>query len=165
MECTANDERRFWAKVNKEGPVVRPELGPCWVWTGYTNRRGMGYGSFHQGVGMHQAHRWSWMFHVGPIPAGVRVCHRCDSPPCVRPDHLFLGTDKDNAADRDRKGRHVKHMGSKHGMAKLDEAAVVAIRLAHEIAGIDRLSLAHAYGVTRTMIGNIVTRKHWRHVP
>lgn len=98
---------RFWLKVNKNGPVPphRPELGPCWLWTGARDRGG--YGQFSG-----RAHRWSWLIHHGYRPGhGLFVCHHCDNPPCVRPDHLFLGTASDNARDMVAKGRQGRRVG------------------------------------------------------
>lgn len=94
----------------RRAPAVRPradrfwtfvERGDgCWLWTGALGGRG-GYGRFDAD----RAHRVAYELVVGPIPPGLFVCHHCDVPRCVRPDHLFVGTAKDNAQDRDRKGR------------------------------------------------------------
>jgi endogenous inhibitor of DNA gyrase (YacG/DUF329 family) len=100
---------RFWRYVDKNGPIPaqRPDLGPCWVWTGST--AGGGYGQFSVGGRTaHRfipAHRYCWELHNGPIPAGLWGLHKCDNPPCVRPEHLFIGTCKDNVDDMIRKGR------------------------------------------------------------
>lgn len=99
---------RFWAKVDKSGE--------CWIWTGNTNKakRGYwatrGYGLFHitRNDRAVYTHRYSWMLANGPVPRGACVLHRCDNPRCVRPDHLFLGTKKENTADALAKGRLTK---------------------------------------------------------
>jgi hypothetical protein len=102
-----NLAKRFWAKVKKDGPIPShvPELGPCWVWIGSPDKHGYGllFVAFpHRYV---PAHRVSYELNVGPIPEGLFVLHRCDNPPCVRPDHLFLGTKSDNSRDMHQKGR------------------------------------------------------------
>src|SRR6266567_1582450 len=90
-------EQRFWPKVRK--------TSTCWLWTGMKHYK-FGYGFFQVGIGDRQlAHRISWKIHNGPIPDGLYVLHKCDTPPCVNPDHLFLGTYYDNMDDMDQKGR------------------------------------------------------------
>jgi hypothetical protein len=96
MAIQADIEVRFWAKVCK--------TDTCWLWTGV---KSVGYGHMWDGSGRPKhAHRLSWEIHHGPIPSGMDVLHRCDTPACVRPDHLFIGTASDNMLDAVSKGRH-----------------------------------------------------------
>lgn len=89
---------RFWRKVLKT-----PD---CWAWSGAKQRRGYGCMETTKGVNR-SAHRVSWELHFGEIPKGMCVLHKCDNPECTRPDHLFLGTLKDNTKDMISKGRHL----------------------------------------------------------
>ncbi len=157
MAARQSIEERFWSKVDKSaGP------GGCWLWKAATKS---GYGAFCSGARMEKAHRFVWRLTKGPIPVGVGahgtcVCHRCDTPLCVNPAHLFLGTNAENVADRNRKGRTVNPRGSKHGRAKLTEADAVAIlfdsRYQREIAA--------DYGVHQRQISRIKRGQLWTHV-
>lgn len=139
------DEERFWSKVQK--------TDGCWVWKGATN--GHRYGRVHRRDDHNRtvmAHRMSWELHVGPIPDGLLVLHRCDNPPCVNPSHLFLGTVLDNNADKHRKQRDAR--GEKHGMAKLKDSDIPAI-IAERRLGIPLQATVRRYGVTRQRIWQI----------
>lgn len=164
---------RFWAKVNKSGPVPehRPKLGRCWVWTASSAN---GYGQYRIRTEVEffkKAHRYSWFLHHGPIPTGLYVLHACDNPLCVNPDHLFLGTHTDNARDRERKGRgntshgdahymrrcpHLVKRGEQHGFAKLSATDAAEIRAAYARGGISYSQLGKRYGVCAQTVCNIV---------
>jgi hypothetical protein len=188
---TVNIERRFWSKVNKNGPTQPHMDSPCWEWTGAHNYQG--YGRFGvDGINNH-AHRVSFMLR-GAIPSGLCVLHRCDNPPCVRPDHLWLGTRADNIADMDAKGRRVFHSGpahanfgkpvktpafgdkngsrrhperlprgSSHWHARVSEADVMSIR-ACASAGEPLPELSVRFCVNYQTIWSIVRRRTWRHI-
>ena len=96
----------FWSHVEKNDG--------CWIWKGSKSPRGYGY--FNLKKQGWRAHRISWVLHHGPIETGKIICHHCDNPSCVRPDHLFCGTDKDNLSDAARKGRMAS--GARNGMRK-----------------------------------------------
>jgi hypothetical protein len=124
---SGDPKTRLLAKV-----VVTPN--GCWEFNGFRLPNGYGriYGIERDKVML--AHRLSWTVHMGPIPEGMCVCHTCDNRPCVRPDHLFLGTASDNMQDCSRKGRAFRHevmpatRGEKHWSNKLTDAQVREIR-------------------------------------
>jgi HNH endonuclease len=139
---------RFWSKVDRGGD--------CWLWTAC--RTVDGYGTFRFGGKIHKAHRLSWFFANGEIPSGSLVCHHCDIPACVRPSHLFLGTDKDNAIDRDAKGRGARR--DRHPRAKLTAAIVDQIR--RRVAGGEmQKTIAAEFRVATSTIARIVTGERW----
>lgn len=162
---------RFWPKVNKAGPTVRPNLGPCWLWTGSV-LSGPGYGCVRdENRKTITAHLASWMLGGNPRPPkGRELCHRCDVRTCVNPSHLFEGSHTDNMRDAAAKGRtgsqlHPERLprGSRHHQAKLNERKVREIR-ALAAAGQSLRSLAERFGVSDTLVGYVVKRKFWRHV-
>ncbi len=152
---------RFWPHVDKEGPV-HPVLGtPCWLWAGHRDKRG--YGQFNVGKRkLRLAHRVAWELTNGPIPDGLFACHHCDNPPCVRPDHLFPGTNGDNINDAIRKGRYHSHWskGMRSPNAQLTETQVASIkrRLLDGEMGID---IAADACVSKALISNINTGRLW----
>jgi len=133
----------FWTHVEK--------TETCWRWTGATTRK---YGVVRMN-GQQRAHRVSWTLTYGPIPSGLGVLHKCDNPPCVRPDHLFLGTQGDNVRDAHRKGRYP--------FAKLTAAAALEIRQRAAL-GEPKKVLARRFGVDPKMIRNVIQRREWAHV-
>ncbi len=101
-------EERFWAKVNKSGPVVREGLSNCWIWTGANDGRlatGEGYGKFHLDGKFIRSHRVAYQLVKGDIASGMLILHECDNPQCVNPDHLRQGTHTENMREKAAKGR------------------------------------------------------------
>lgn len=146
-------EERFWARVDKSGD--------CWLWTG-TNK-GAGYGQFCTGGCRKLAHRVAWELSFGVIPAGMAVCHHCDNPQCVNPNHLFLGTWAENNHDRHQKGRSGGAKGERHGKARLTDQAVKEIRHLHS-QGLGYRAIARRYSMSRSAIAHIVRGRSWAHV-
>jgi HNH endonuclease len=153
-------EERFWKKVEK--------TDGCWLWKGARAHGGrMQYGNFPCCGKLFSAHRISWILANKEIPKNLHVLHKCDVPLCVRPDHLFLGTNLDNINDKISKGRH--GFGETAGRAILTTKQVIEIRNAKlSKSGPDKLTdqmLADKYGVSRRNIRSIRWRQTWRHIP
>jgi hypothetical protein len=130
----------------------------CWQWRGLTTSSG------HGQIGCRGAHRFSYEKFKGKIPEGMFVCHHCDNPGCVNPDHLFLGTPKDNMQDMKNKGRCNPPIGERSGTVKLKESDIVEIRKRYANGEGDS-SIARDYCVVRESIRDIRTRRTWKHVP
>lgn len=146
---------RFWSKI-------RPVDGGCWEWDAHRNNRGYGQFTVRKGV-FYTAHVVSYALTHGPIPAGMSICHRCDNPPCVRPDHLFIGTQSDNMLDMFAKGRAARSCGIDRYNAVLSEEDVRAIRRPERYRGLIK-DLATQYGISTTTVRAIRTGRKWRHV-
>lgn len=146
----------FWARVAKGDG--------CWLWTGRVNRDG--YGTIKNTRGarpvMIMAHRFAWEAARGQIPAGLFVLHHCDNPPCVRPDHLYTGTDVDNSRDKVSRGRQSRLLGEANCAARLTETLVREIFAARGRIG--QSELGRRYGVDRKAISHIFTGYNWSHV-
>lgn len=149
-------EARFWSKVAIRGAE------DCWLWTGALFSDG--YGVFGMKGRARRTHRVAWEFSYGPIPAGMLVCHHCDTPACCNPLHLFLGTPRDNVLDMVAKDRACRTVGEERWSSKLTEDAVRDIRARYAAGGMTQQQLADEYGVTFQNISWIVRRKSWKHV-
>lgn len=133
----------------------------CWEWVGSKCKNG--YGRLNvKGIPV-LASRISFQVHFGSIPPGMNVCHKCDYPACVNPDHLFLGTQQDNVDDMKAKGRerHRCLSGEQHAMSKLTEDDVRAIRASNETGP----ELSRRFNISTSVIYDIRNRKLWRDVP
>lgn len=163
---TEERQRAFWRKVNTRGstPEHVPHLGPCWEWTG---ARRVGYGALVVGYNEKgqpikaSAHRLSWQLHNSEIPDGLFVCHHCDNRLCVRPDHLFLGTIRENGADMVRKGRQVK--GERVNTCQLTEAQAAEVKRLSD-AGVRQQSIADMFGIGQSTVSAIVCGQSWKHL-
>lgn len=153
-------ESNFWSRVDK--------TGCCWRWLGGKDKDGYGMATGNDGLSR-RANRLAWAFTHGPIPDGMLVCHTCDNPSCVRPDHLFLGTPLDNAVDRDRKGRcrapstSNRVRGEDHLRAKFTVVIVREIRRLFS-EHYPATELAKMFKTSRQSIHRIVKRQAWKHV-
>lgn len=163
-----NTDAIFWSRVNKDGE--------CWEWCGARSRQG--YGRFRMLGVWYFSHRYSWIQANGKIQDGLCVCHKCDNPPCVRPDHLFVGTNADNTRDRclkkrsafgDRNGTRTRPdrvvRGSRVNTAVLTEGDVRLLRLMRSRCDTSYERLGRIFGCGHQTAHNVVSRKSWSHVP
>jgi hypothetical protein len=149
-------ESRFHANYE-----IITETG-CWLWKGWYDKNGYGMmkiGHMDDKSRRNEfAHRVSWIIHHGHIPKGLFVLHHCDTPCCVNPHHLFLGTQTDNMQDASKKQRIP--MGDRSNLAKLTEGQVISIRESHDKPKI----LANKFKVTRNNIYLIKSNQTWRYL-
>jgi hypothetical protein len=152
-------EERFWEKVNKNSGVFGADgLYPteCYVWT--ARKKNTGYGQIQRKGKCERAHRVSWELCFGPIPDKQCVLHKCDNPSCVRQDHLFLGTQLENIADRDQKKRLAPGIGEQNNNAKLTTKDIIAIRELYA-KNLTRIAIAHIFNVSRSYVDKIIAQK------
>jgi hypothetical protein len=147
-DCTP--AMRFWGKVK------RAENG-CWLWQGAVNTTGYGMANWTRSKNL-VAHRLAWELLRGQPPAGLRALHKCDTPRCVNPDHIFWGTQKDNSADAMAKGRTT--LGKQPKQRLIDAQKVREIR-ALKAAGAKGVELAKKFGIHPNSISSILTGRTW----
>ena len=150
---------RLWEKILLGDP------NECWPWQAAVTKAG--YGIIWSTSGYILAHRAIYQSLKGIIPQEMQVCHKCDNRRCCNPNHLFLGTPKDNTHDMIAKGRakHDKNLrGEKHGMAKLSQKDVVKIRELYATGFYSQYELGRQFGVTNWAIYRIVHHKTWKHI-
>lgn len=133
----------------------------CWNWT--RGKTSCGYGHYAVSGRQGRAHRLFYEHLVGEIPSRMHVCHRCDNPLCVNPEHLFVGSSAANTADKVSKGRQAR--GAELPQSRFSELQVRAVRELHATSGWTFGELAVVFAVTRPAIAAIVHRRTWRHVP
>lgn len=145
---------RFWAKVDKSGD--------CWLWTGALKENGYGVIGGHERRSRY-AHRVSYQLAFGAVPPGLNVLHRCDNRRCVRPDHLFAGTQAENIQDMVRKGRARPYdrRGRKNPRAVLTPGKAAEIR-ARRQSGETLASIAARFSVGTSQVHRIATGRSWQ---
>jgi len=154
-------EERFWAKVRK--------TSKCWEWAGASSN---GYGYFNVAGKTVLVHRYSYALHNGEIPDNKQVNHRCDNACCMRPDHLYLGTQQDNMTDKRVRKRSAKGLahgsktrpdrlarGERHGNSTLSDADIQNMRERYAAGGISQNDLAKEYGLKQSSISSIILGK------
>lgn len=138
----------------------RPDKSGCHIWT--ASKMKNGYGKFGNGFGRSPllAHRFAYARRYGEIPHGMVVMHKCDTPACVNPDHLVLGTQADNVADMLAKRRNAR--GERRWNAIATEKIVVKVRTSR---GLTRRQLAEKYNISYDVVSQIIRRDTWKHIP
>ncbi len=148
-----------------EANTVIIPMCSCHIYIG-SNFSRTGYGRIKRKGKTYRAHRISYAIHKGEIPLGMLVCHHCDNPACINPDHLFLGTSKDNSDDMFSKGRQgslTSMVGQDHHSAKLKNVDIPLIRELYE-SGITQTTIGFIYGVKKDTIHKIIAGKKWRSI-
>jgi hypothetical protein len=154
------DKARFWNKVSK----LSEANGGCWAWLGGNDKNGYGKFAFYMdGKKKHtRAHRYSYYLATGIWLKALHVCHSCDHPYCVNPAHLFPGTNQENMADRNSKGRQAR--GSRSGCAKLTEEKVKEIRDLFATGNYTKKQIADLYHISASNTSSIILGQTWKHV-
>lgn len=150
----------FTLKLLAERSTINPETG-CMIWNG--NKSADGYGEYYFCGKTLRVHREAYRFVNGDFDDRLIVCHRCDNPSCANPDHLFLGTNRDNTNDMLAKGRSAK--GERHGNSRLTSESVLAIRKMREEEGKSFRDIGVAFGICKEAARQVCARKRWGHVP
>lgn len=158
-----NHARYKSIKDKLEGNVVKSESG-CWEWVG-TKRgssSGVHYGGTNIGRKSVLAHRASYEFYIGVIPENMLVCHKCDNPKCINPDHLFLGTRLDNA--KDMANKHRGTCGEKSSNSKLSNTKSFEIIFAAKNKNMKQKEIAYVFGISEKTVNKLFNRKSWKHL-
>lgn len=151
------DHPRMTAHVSQNYMPI-PETG-CWLWLGSWDQKKYGRLA-SSGRRRVIVSRLFYEAYYGPIPAGMFICHKCDTPPCCNPDHLFAGTNLENARDMAQKNRARKATGEFNSAAKLTEGQVAEIRADRRF----QREIAVTYGISRSLVSMIKNRKLWAHI-
>jgi len=136
-----------WTKTPKERLLSRIEKqdSGCWKWIGTKNKKG--YGMMVYKGRIHASHRVSWQEFYGEIPEGMLICHKCDNPSCVNPDHLFVGSNQDNMDDMKQKGRASKSKDKQKSRRKISREKELEIIERYKTSNVTQKSLANEFGI------------------
>lgn len=152
---TIPPETRFWKHV------IKQENG-CWLWIGAKHRDGYGWFGPCQGRPNILAHRYSYLIHYGILPE-QHVCHHCDNPACVCPDHLFIATHSQNMADASAKNRFPDRRGERNNGNKYSTGTILSV-FSLRAKGLTQMEISSQTGVSQTHISRILKRKSWAHL-
>ncbi len=146
-------EKRFWEKV------IKVEKG-CWTWSKCRGKKG--YGTFRFNDRNYQAHVFSYIIHNGPVPEGKQINHHCDNRACVKPDHIYAGTAKENTRDMMDRGRHKCNptKGENHPNSVFTNEQILYIRSSSK----KQTELGKEFGVSLGVISNIIVKRTWKHI-
>jgi len=159
MSTKQDPQRRFLNKIR-----IVPETG-CWEWEAKLMQSG--YGGFYIDGKTTTAHRAGWILFKGDVPKTIEVCHKCDNPKCVNPDHMFLGTHEENMKDAWRKERFSNRKiqrGEEVGTSKLTNNDVLEIRKLHSGDNKTMGEIAAIFDVTKGTIWKVLSGRSWKHV-
>ena len=154
-----SSEIRFWKKVEKFDKDL------CWIWTGGTYYNG--YGQFFENPNKITAHRFSYELHYGKIQnKKLYVCHKCDNRKCVNPDHLFLGTQKENLEDMlsKNRGNYPGSPGEKNGRAIVSKKIVKEMRKLHKTGKYTYIDLSKKFNISETQTHRIIKKESWKNI-
>lgn len=167
QEAIIPHRKKFFDKVDK---LEKPSSysTPCWMWKRKPSRGNKRqYGSFSVFKKVSSAaHRASWVLHFGNIPEGVEVCHKCDNPMCVNPDHLFLGTHKENMTDmvkKERQGPRFPKRGNENNFNRFSVDDILKIRALYQ-EGWYQKDIAKIFKTHQTTISGMICCQNWKHL-